>query len=312
MAGRRARLLLALCALALCLSAPPGAPALCLRLRGGDAAAAAAALPARRARAAIHVPADVGDVDEAIEMVPGAGSTIEFDVSRRHVLDEVAIVRWGMRMRLVGGRAAGARGRPAVAQRAEVWGNWTLLQRTMGEWEDLKLGLHCYTSACALLDIRGGPWAFSHCDARCIGGVAVQLVLSAKLIMTRCAVGGIDTQHMRAQDGLVCRMDSCADLEDCTLEMCGVLTGYGVHLLEVLVAARARQRLHARAHARVHASACIHTRTRTHAHTRTRARAHMRIRTHTYAHARTRTRTRTRAHAHTRRTLARGCSTAEC
>jgi hypothetical protein len=198
-----------------------------LALRGGDAAAAAA--PWRSAvPGVIRVPADVGDVDEAIEMVPGAGSTIEFG-SRRHVLDEAAIVRWGMRVRLAGARTGG---RPPVAQRAEVWGNWTLLQRTMGEWEDLKLGLHCYTSACTLLDIRGGPWEFAHCDTRCIGGVAVQLVLCAKLIMTHCGVGGMDTQFMRAQDGLVCRMDSCADLEHCSLEMCGVLTGYGAHLLE--------------------------------------------------------------------------------
>jgi hypothetical protein len=143
----------------------------------------------------IRVPGDVGDVDEAIEMIPGAGDTIEFD-SKRHVLDEAAIVRWGMRMRFVGDRNATA------AQRREVWGNWTLLQSTMGEWHHLKLGLHCYTSASALLDIRGGPWSFEWCDVRCIGGVSMELVLRAKVLMTHCSVGGIDSLFMRAQVSL--------------------------------------------------------------------------------------------------------------
>ena len=213
-----------------------------LRLRGGTADArmgadrAADGVPATAHRfSAIRVPSDVENVDEAIEMIPGAGDTIEFH-EKRHVLDECAIVRWGMRMRVVGARCSAGDGDkqkyPTVAERSEVWGNWTLLQSTMGEWEDLKLGLHCYMSQFTLFDIRGGPWAFARCDTRCIGGIAIELVLRAKLIMTSCGIGGIDSQYMRAQDGLVCRMDSCADLESCCLELCGVLQGYGLQMLE--------------------------------------------------------------------------------
>ena len=172
----------------------------------------------------ICVPSDVDDVDAAIEMVPGFGDAIAFDAAR-HVLDECAIVRWGMRLQMSGTHGHGA-------ERAEVWGNWTLLQSTSGTWDNLKLGLHAYLSQFSLLDIRGGPWEFTSCDARCIGGVAAELVLRAKLIMTHCGLGGIDSQYMRAQDALICRMDSAADLLDCTLELCGVLRGHGVHLLE--------------------------------------------------------------------------------
>jgi len=198
-----------------------------LRLRGGAAEAAASATAAP---GTIRVPTDVEDLDEAIEMIPGAGDTIEFD-GRRHVMEEAAIVRWGMRMRLRG--ACNTREhRPLVAERSAVWGNWTLLQRTMGEWRHLNLALHCYTSQSRLLDVRGGPWVFEHCDTRCIGGVAMEVVLRGKVVMTHCGMGGIDALYMRAQDALVCRMDSCADLANCTLEMCGVITGHGVQLLE--------------------------------------------------------------------------------
>lgn len=210
-----------------------------LRLRGGEtgvampgASAQAGGGAAQRHRhASIRVPSDVDDVDVAIEMVPASGDTIEFGEGR-HVLDERAVVRWGMQMRFVGSRSSAGGQHPTAAERSEVWGNWTLLQSTMGEWEDLKLGLHCYMSQYTLFDIRGGPWEFTRCDARCIGGIAIELFLRAKLIMTSCGVGGIDSQYMRAQDGLVCRMDSCADLESCCLELCGVLVGYGVQLLE--------------------------------------------------------------------------------
>lgn len=211
-----------------------------LRLRGGETGVAAGSVvdsisASTHRHSAIRVPSDVDNVDEAIEMIPGAGDTIAFH-EKQHVLDECAIVRWGMRMRFVGVSSSTGdnvnREHPTVAERSEVWGNWTLLQSTMGEWEDLKLGLHCYMSQFTLLDIRGGPWAFTRCDTRCIGGIAIELVLRAKLIMTSCGIGGIDSQYMRAQDGLVCRMDSCADLESCCLELCGVLLGYGLQMLE--------------------------------------------------------------------------------
>ena len=192
------------------------------RLRGGKGAGTNA--PA--ADGTIRVPGDVEDLDEAIEMIPGAGSTLEFDC-KQHVLDDCAIVRWGMHLNIVGAAQGGGTG-----ARNAVWGNWTLLQRTRGSFAHLNLALHSYTSRMALLDIRGGPWALAHCDARCIGGLAVELLLRAKLIMTRCGVGGIDTHFMRAQDAVVCRMDACADLEDCVLEMAGVISGYGIHLME--------------------------------------------------------------------------------
>jgi hypothetical protein len=221
-----------------------------LRLRGGETGVAMpGASPrggggaAQRHRyASIRVPADVEDVDVAIEMVPASGDTIEFGEGR-HVLDECAVVRWGMQMRFVGARSCAGGEHPTVSERSEVWGNWTLLQSTMGEWQDLKLGLHCYMSQFTLFDIRGGPWEFTRCDTRCIGGIAIELLLRAKLIMTSCGVGGIDSQHMRAQDGLVCRMDSCADLESCCIELCGVLLGYGVQLLEDARASLSRCRI---------------------------------------------------------------------
>jgi hypothetical protein len=202
--------------------------------RENPQAASGGALEPSRCRT-ICVPADVSDVNAAFEMIPGYGDTIEFEHGRQHVLDECAVVRWGMSLSVTGARgSAHARfaARQPIAERPEVWGNWTILQDTAGQFADLKLALHCYVSQMAVVDMRGGPWAFERCDVRCIGGVAIEMLLRSKLIMTEAAIGGIDTRAMRAQDGLVMRMDAAADLSCVVIEMCGVVCGYGLRMSE--------------------------------------------------------------------------------
>jgi len=117
-------------------------------------------------------------------------------------------------------------------RRVEVWGNWTLHATSEGVFAGLAMAVHSATCDEAVLSIIGGPWHFMQGDVRSIGGLGIDTWAEAEVVLSLCAVGGIDSHLQRCDVGVRGKMESRCVLDRTVVEFCGAIEGYGVRLSE--------------------------------------------------------------------------------
>jgi len=128
-----------------------------------------------------------------------------------------------------------------------VWGAWAIADGGVLDAKNLKACWHAPWSNDATFEVAGGSGVWESCSVRSIGGVVVECTLEANLTLSRCSVGGLNSENRRAQEGLIACMKSRVAMSSCTVEMCGAISGFGVQALDesVVVAEACSIRLNA-------------------------------------------------------------------